>query len=141
MPTYEYQCKGCHDQFEIKQSFTDPSLTKCEKCGADLKKVFGNIGITFKGSGFYKTDSRSGTSTKAGTASGSESGNSSSDESSAGTGSGSKSSDSGEPASKTPASKTSDTKQRDTRTPDTKTPDSRRSDAKAKTSSFSGSTP
>ncbi|CAN5670250.1 hypothetical protein BH10ACT1_BH10ACT1_22140 [soil metagenome] len=59
MPTYEYRCKTCEHQFDIVQSFTDDSLTVCPECGGPLKKVFGNVGITFKGSGFYKTDSRS----------------------------------------------------------------------------------
>lgn len=60
MPTYEYKCKSCGHQFDIVQAFTDDALTECPSCGeASLKKVFGNVGITFKGSGFYKTDSRS----------------------------------------------------------------------------------
>lgn len=60
MPTYEYRCKSCSHQFDIVQAFTDDALTVCPDCGeATLKKVFGNVGITFKGSGFYKTDSRS----------------------------------------------------------------------------------
>lgn len=60
MPTYEYRCKSCGHQFDIVQSFSDDALTECPSCGeATLKKVFGNVGITFKGSGFYKTDSRS----------------------------------------------------------------------------------
>jgi putative FmdB family regulatory protein len=60
MPTYEYRCKSCSHQFDIVQSFQDDALTVCPDCGeATLKKVFGNVGITFKGSGFYKTDSRS----------------------------------------------------------------------------------
>ena len=60
MPTYEYRCKDCDHAFEIVQSFSDDSLTQCPECGGALKKVFGNVGITFKGGGFYKTDSRSG---------------------------------------------------------------------------------
>lgn len=63
MPTYEYACKKCEQTFEVQQSFTDDPLTKHEKCGGQLRKVFGNIGITFKGSGFYKNDSRSTSST------------------------------------------------------------------------------
>lgn len=60
MPTYEYRCKSCGHQFDVVQSFSDDALTECPSCGeAALKKVFGNVGITFKGSGFYKTDSRS----------------------------------------------------------------------------------
>ena len=60
MPTYEYRCKNCGHEFDVVQSFSDDSLTECPSCHeATLKKVFGNVGITFKGSGFYKTDSRS----------------------------------------------------------------------------------
>jgi putative FmdB family regulatory protein len=58
MPTYEYRCKDCSHQFDAVQSFTDDALTECPACGGVLKKVFGSVGITFKGSGFYKTDSR-----------------------------------------------------------------------------------
>ena len=60
MPTYEYRCKDCGEHLEVVQSFKDDALTECPACGGSLRKVFGNIGITFKGSGFYKTDSRSG---------------------------------------------------------------------------------
>ena len=59
MPTYEYRCKSCDHQFDVVQAFSDDNLTVCPECGGVLKKVFGNVGITFKGSGFYKTDSRS----------------------------------------------------------------------------------
>lgn len=59
MPTYEYACKSCGEHLEVVQSFKDGALTECPACGGDLRKVFGNIGIAFKGSGFYKTDSRS----------------------------------------------------------------------------------
>jgi putative FmdB family regulatory protein len=58
MPTYEYRCKDCGEHLEVVQAFTDDPLTECPACGGQLRKVFGNIGITFKGSGFYKTDSR-----------------------------------------------------------------------------------
>ena len=62
MPTYEYRCKECGEHLEVVQAFTDDPLTECPACGGPLRKVFGNIGITFKGSGFYKTDSRSSSS-------------------------------------------------------------------------------
>ena len=62
MPTYEYVCKECGEHLEAVQSFTDPALTTCDACGGPLRKVFGNVGIVFKGSGFYKTDSRSASS-------------------------------------------------------------------------------
>jgi putative FmdB family regulatory protein len=59
MPTYEYKCKDCGEGLEVVQSFSDDALTECPACGGNLRKVFGSIGITFKGSGFYKNDSRS----------------------------------------------------------------------------------
>jgi putative FmdB family regulatory protein len=62
MPTYEYACKACGEHLEVVQSFKDNALTECPACGGPLRKVFGNIGVAFKGSGFYKTDSRSETS-------------------------------------------------------------------------------
>ena len=58
MPTYEYRCTSCGDQFEIVQSFKDASLTVCDKCQGELRKVYGNVGISFKGTGFYKNDSK-----------------------------------------------------------------------------------
>jgi putative FmdB family regulatory protein len=59
VPTYEYRCKACGHELEIVQRFSDDALTRCESCGADqLRKVFGSVGISFKGSGFYKNDSR-----------------------------------------------------------------------------------
>ena len=62
MPTYEYACKSCGEHLEVVQSFKDEALTTCPACGGPLRKVFGSIGISFKGSGFYKTDSRSSSS-------------------------------------------------------------------------------
>ncbi|MDA8391668.1 MAG: FmdB family transcriptional regulator [Actinomycetota bacterium] len=62
MPTYEYACKECGKHLEVVQSFDEPSLTTCPACQGRLRKVFGSIGISFKGSGFYKTDSRGGSS-------------------------------------------------------------------------------
>ena len=63
MPTYEYACRSCGDEFEVVQSFTDPPRTECTVCGGALRKVFSPVGIAFKGTGFYKTDSRSGSGT------------------------------------------------------------------------------
>lgn len=60
MPTYSYRCTECGNAFDIQQSFSDDSLTVCESCGGRLRKVFNSIGVTFNGSGFYRTDSRSG---------------------------------------------------------------------------------
>lgn len=59
MPTYAYACTECHHRFEVVQSFRDDSLTVCPECGGRLRKVFNSVGIVFKGSGFYRTDSRS----------------------------------------------------------------------------------
>lgn len=60
MPTYEYACTACGEHVEVHQRLTDDALTKCESCGGVLRKVFHPAGIVFKGSGFYATDSRSG---------------------------------------------------------------------------------
>src|SRR5256714_10088152 len=62
MPTYEYRCRSCGEHLEVVQSFKDDPLTVCPTCEGQLRKVFSPIGITFKGSGFYKTDSRSSSS-------------------------------------------------------------------------------
>lgn len=59
MPTYQYQCADCGEALEIHQSFSDASLTECPACGGSLRKVFNAVGVVFKGSGFYRTDSRS----------------------------------------------------------------------------------
>jgi putative FmdB family regulatory protein len=58
VPTYQYACTECGDGFEAVQSFTDDALTLCPACGGRLRKVFSSVGIVFKGSGFYRTDSR-----------------------------------------------------------------------------------
>ncbi|MDQ3679412.1 MAG: FmdB family transcriptional regulator [Actinomycetota bacterium] len=58
MPTYEYACRACAEHVEVVQSFKDEPLTICPNCGGELRKVFGAIGIAFKGSGFYRNDSR-----------------------------------------------------------------------------------
>ena len=60
LPTYEYTCDHCNKNFDVVQSFHDDPLTSCPTCGSPVRKVFGNVGIVFKGSGFYKTDSRNG---------------------------------------------------------------------------------
>jgi putative FmdB family regulatory protein len=62
VPTYEYRCDNCGKNFDFVQSFDDAPLTECPTCGMPVKKVFGSVGIVFKGSGFYKTDSRPGAS-------------------------------------------------------------------------------
>ena len=58
MPTYQYACTACDERLEAVQSFTDAPLTECPACGGALRKVFSAVGVVFKGSGFYKTDSR-----------------------------------------------------------------------------------
>jgi putative FmdB family regulatory protein len=58
MPTYEYACTECGDRTEVVQSISDAPLTTCTVCGGPLRKVFSPVGIVFKGSGFYRTDSR-----------------------------------------------------------------------------------
>ncbi|QPZ37347.1 FmdB family zinc ribbon protein [Paramicrobacterium chengjingii] len=59
MPTYSYRCTACDNAFDIHQQFADASLTECSSCGGQLRKVFGNLGVTFNGTGFYRNDSRS----------------------------------------------------------------------------------
>jgi putative FmdB family regulatory protein len=75
VPTYQYACTDCGERSEVVQRFTDDRLTVCIACGGKLRKVFSPVGIVFKGSGFYRTDSRNGSSTvpagKDGAASGS----------------------------------------------------------------------
>lgn len=60
MPTYQYACTStdCGNEFELVQSFTDPSASECPTCGGPVRKVFSAVGVVFKGSGFYRTDSR-----------------------------------------------------------------------------------
>jgi putative FmdB family regulatory protein len=62
MPTYQYACSACEHEFEVFQAFTDTSLTHCPECGGELRKVYSAVGVVFKGSGFYKTDSKSSSS-------------------------------------------------------------------------------
>lgn len=60
MPTYQYQCDACGAPLEVVQSFSEDALTECPACNApELRKVYGSVGVVFKGSGFYRTDSRS----------------------------------------------------------------------------------
>ena len=87
MPTYSYACTECDDRFDAVQAFSDDALTTCEKCSGRLRKLFGSVGVVFKGSGFYRNDSRESTksssngSAKSGSSSSSE-GSTSSDTSS-----------------------------------------------------------
>ncbi len=65
MPTYQYACTDCGDRTEVVQKFTDDPLSVCTTCGGRLRKVFSPVGIVFKGSGFYRTDSRNGSTVPA----------------------------------------------------------------------------
>ena len=58
MPTYSYACTECGNRFDVVQAFTDDALTTCEQCSGRLRKLFNSVGVVFKGSGFYRTDSR-----------------------------------------------------------------------------------
>jgi putative FmdB family regulatory protein len=60
VPTYQYACTECGEQLEAVQSFSDPALTECPACQGKLRKVFSSVGVVFKGSGFYRNDSRAG---------------------------------------------------------------------------------
>lgn len=101
MPTYQYQCTECGQGLEAVQKFTDDALTECPNCGGRLKKVFSAVGIVFKGSGFYRNDSRGSSSssspatskpsTPASTSSSASSSSTSSDSKSSGSGSSSSS--------------------------------------------------
>ncbi|CAN5226762.1 hypothetical protein BH09ACT5_BH09ACT5_23260 [soil metagenome] len=84
MPTYSYRCTECDSAFDIVQAFTDDTLTVCPTCGGKLRKVFSPVGVTFSGSGFYRTDSRasSGSSDSASSPGSSSSGSSGSGSSS-----------------------------------------------------------
>lgn len=82
MPTYAYACRQCGHRFEAVQSFTDAALTECPECHGELRKEYGSIGVTFNGSGFYRTDSR--TTSSSGSASSGSSSESSSSSSSSG---------------------------------------------------------
>ncbi|MDG9702668.1 FmdB family zinc ribbon protein [Streptomyces sp. DH37] len=102
MPTYQYQCTECGEGLEAVQKFTDDALTECPSCTGRLKKVFSAVGIVFKGSGFYRNDSRgsSSGSPASSSASSSSSSSSSSSEASSSSSSGKGSSSSGGSSSK-----------------------------------------
>lgn len=84
MPTYQYSCTECGEQLEVVQSFSDEPLTMCPTCQGRLRKVFNSVGVVFKGSGFYRNDSRKST-TSAESSTTSETTSSSSDSSSSST--------------------------------------------------------
>src|SRR3954454_23892017 len=98
MPTYQYACTDadCGNRFELVQSFTDPAASQCPVCEGPVRKVYGSVGVVFKGSGFYRTDSRAGdgkadTAAVASSSSGSSGSSGSSSESSSGSSSSSSS--------------------------------------------------
>jgi len=64
MPTYEYLCNQCENGSEVSQSFTEAAIQVCPKCNGDVRKVYKNVGVVFKGRGFYKTDSRGAQTSK-----------------------------------------------------------------------------
>ena len=68
MPVYAYKCRDCSTPLEVHQDFSDAPLTDCPACGGTLRKQYGSVGVTFNGSGFYRTDSRAGTADKPGSA-------------------------------------------------------------------------
>ena len=111
MPTYSYRCTECANAFDIHQAFTDDTLTVCPTCGGVLRKVFSPVGVTFSGSGFYRTDSRakpsSGDSGSGSSGSGSGSSGSGSSGSSSSDSGGSSSSGSSKTPAATPASTSS----------------------------------
>jgi putative FmdB family regulatory protein len=104
VPTYQYACTECGHAFEQVQSFTDDALTTCPECSGRLRKVFNAVGVVFKGSGFYRTDSRA-TGGSTSTTSGSSS---SGDAGSSGSGSSGSSGDSGAKSPAPAASTSSD---------------------------------
>ncbi len=110
MPTYQYTCTDCGEPVEAVQKFSDAPLTVCAACGGRLRKVFSPVGIVFKGSGFYRTDSRNGSSSAAVAAKDKQSGDSgakapSSESASNGSGSNGSGSNGGGPADKSAAKK------------------------------------
>ncbi|MCR3725442.1 MULTISPECIES: FmdB family zinc ribbon protein [Streptomyces] len=113
MPTYQYQCTECGEGLEAVQKFTDDALTVCPNCDGRLKKVFSAVGIVFKGSGFYRNDSRGSSSSSSpapaskSSAGSSDSKSSSSSDSSSSSGSGSKSSSDSKSGSKSSSSSSS----------------------------------
>ncbi|KHO20854.1 FmdB family transcriptional regulator [Mycolicibacterium setense] len=105
MPTYSYACTECGNRFDAVQAFSDDALTTCPKCSGKLRKLFGSVGVVFKGSGFYRTDNRdssksasNGSAAKTSESSSSSTSSDSSSSSSSSSSSGSSSSSSAAPA-------------------------------------------
>ncbi len=106
MPTYQYRCTECGTDLEAVQKFSDPALTECPTCHGSLRKVFNAVGVVFKGSGFYRTDSRP----KEGTSASSGSGESKGKDATTTNGSDKKSSDTGSKSGSGDGAKSGDTK-------------------------------
>ncbi|MEH3130153.1 MAG: FmdB family transcriptional regulator [Mycolicibacterium neoaurum] len=111
MPTYSYACTECDNRFDVVQAFSDDALTACPKCNGRLRKLFGKVGVVFKGSGFYRTDSRDSSKSS-----------SSSSKSSSGDSSSSSSSDSGSSSSSTSSSSSSSSSSTSTSSSSSSTP-------------------
>ncbi|HET7660132.1 MAG TPA: FmdB family zinc ribbon protein [Oryzihumus sp.] len=107
MPTYAYACTACDHRFEVVQSFSEDSLTECPQCEGRLRKLFNAVGVVFKGSGFYRTDSRSGSSSSVPAAKGDSSSSSSDSSSSSSSSSGSSTSGSSSASSSSGSSSSS----------------------------------
>lgn len=103
MPTYQYACTACDHRFDAVQSFSDPSLTVCPVCGGPLRKVFSSVGIVFKGSGFYRTDSRATAGSTVAKSDGKSDSSTSPSEKSSGSSPEKKSGNSPSPSTSTPA--------------------------------------
>lgn len=80
MPTYSYACTACDNKFDVTQSFSDDALNQCPTCGGRLRKLFGKVGVVFKGSGFYRTDSRAAAKSSSNGSNGSDSSSSGSEQ-------------------------------------------------------------
>jgi putative FmdB family regulatory protein len=106
VPTYSYACTECGNRFDEVQAFSDAALTTCPKCSGRLRKLFGNVGVVFKGSGFYRTDSREAAKTSAKSSS---NGSSSSSESASASSSSEKSSSEKSSSEKSSSEKSSST--------------------------------
>ena len=113
MPTYSYACTDCGNRFDVVQAFSDDALSTCEKCSGRLRKLFGNVGVVFKGSGFYRNDSReaskssSSTSTSSSSSSNGDTSSSSSSEKSSSSSDSSTSKTDSTSSSKSPATTSS----------------------------------
>lgn len=103
MPTYSYACTECDNRFDAVQAFTDDALTTCPRCSGRLRKLFNSVGVVFKGSGFYRTDSRDSASKSSGASSSGEKSGGQEKSSSGDSGSGSSSSGSSTPSSSSSA--------------------------------------